>query len=241
MAEIGIVLDGEEVTVACERVSLRVFNELAGLSWSRGSSADVNTEREYLLSVRAVDTYVTAVDGFVDESGAPYCGPLGQYFGPRPAELGKLFSALLQVQQLSKQQRHDLEVAAKFTFWVEGIRKKGSESHWAKTGTSCQKCRELELCSKRRCGSEPGKSVVWHSGELLVRRCPILSLTREVEEVLRLFYWTHDIGVVGNSVQWLQRHLAEPVGLLDQQAWLTEAFDWLRRVHTDIYAEVANG
>ena len=191
--------------------------------------------------IEALDKYVRAEDGVLVD-GVPWSGPLASLFGSREELVAVLFLALLRAQQPTEEECRHLEIAVRFSHWLDQIRRKGSESHWAQTGTDCGKCHELKLCSRRGCDGSTKRAVVWHHQQIVLHTCPVLSFTAEVEETLRLFYWSHEtVAYADGSVRWQQRHLLRDGGLSQQDAWLTGAFAWLRNVHFDLFSEARHG
>lgn len=183
-----------------------------------------------------IDRHVRVCEGDFLFDGRVQTRGIAEAFAGREDVLVLLYQALLSVQSLTKWERHRLKVASHFMTWLGAARERGSSSPWARTGTSCAACQAEGLCQLRACDGIPAKKPVWHDKLLVVKVCPVLSFTPQVEEVLRVFYWTHDIVVLGNAVQWQQRFFPREGGLDDQEAWTMSALGYLRAVHNRLSA-----
>ena len=233
--EAVVEIDGEQVVLECTKLTVGGYNQAAALRAKRGSSSHSESRELTLARIEMLDRYIRAKSGQVVVDDLAYTLGLARLFAGRDEVVFLLYHALLQAQQPSAADRHSLEVATRFNCWLEKKREK--TSRWVETGTSCQKCHELRLCQQRGCDGERKKGIVWHDKKLILHVCPVLSFTPEVEETLRLFYWTHEQVVHSLAVYWSQQQLVSPGGIDGQDAWLTGAFGYLRKVHNELDSE----
>lgn len=234
---LSVVLDGTPVDVRVERVSCRTLDALAGLVNPRGAVVDRDALQDlHLARAAAVDRHVLAAPGALEVDGQP-AGRFGAIVGGRADLVEELFYALLHAQTLTGQERRDLEVAARFSVWLEEAQHKAVASPWVETGLSCGACRQARLCGRRGCDGTPKTRAVWHAQRFVTMTCPVRSFTVDVERALRTFYWTHELRREG----WYQ--IAWPVagGLEDQEAWMLAALGALRRVHNELSQSQADG
>jgi hypothetical protein len=74
----------------------------------------------------------------------------------------------------------------------------------------------------------------------VLKTCPVRALTGQVESALRWFFWTHALVVVPMAGAMYQRESWPAAGGAgDQDAWLTQALEWLRDVHNAMLREAA--
>lgn len=73
-----------------------------------------------------------------------------------------------------------------------------------------------------------------------MKTCPIRALTGEVESALRWFFWTHAIVLVPMVGAIYQRQCWPTAGGAgEQDAWLTQALDYLCDVHNAMMREAS--
>ena len=232
---IAVEIDGETLRLECTSLTISQHSELLRLGGARGIPPTPLSAAFHRQRVQAFDRYVQVragdllVDGVISTEG------LAAHYAAREDVIARLFNAFLIAQQPVLEDIHNLRVAIRFSNWLSDAIDRQSSSHWVKTGTDCSLCQALKLCAKRGCAGTETKRPVWHSGPIILRRCPVLSFTPEIEEAMRLFYWSHSVVVdAGKNVRYRQIHLINPGGVQDQDAWLTGAFGHLRAIHYEI-------
>ena len=232
-----VVIDDEPVRLVCARLSVRDYGTIARLAGERGAAP---VGRDFIERLPYIDTYVRVVAGDLVVDERVVTDGITFWFASRDDVLAQLFDALLSAQQPNADERRQLETAARFSDWLERAKQEDSASQWVKTGTSCAECHRLKLCARRGCDGRDTKKPVWHDKKLVLRQCPVLSFTPDVEETLRLFYWSHELASTGQHLQWRQTHLLTSGAVEDQDAWLTGAFGWLRSVHAQLLQDAMN-
>ncbi len=227
----SVVLEGEPVRLVVDRLTVSELDRVAEAVIPRGSGVEARVVLELTRAQTAhLDTHVQVVKGDLLVEAVEVVR-LGDVFGAQTDTIHELFHVLLGAQSLSTSERTDLTVGTRFHLWLSDEDRKPSK--WKETGSSCQKCHELQLCRVRACGGVPAKKVVWHDRRIHVHECPIRSLTPEVERVIRLFEWTHAWGAHGFEA----RHLPGAQSVNDQEAWTLAAVTFVRGIYADVYAD----
>ncbi|HXG88765.1 MAG TPA: hypothetical protein VNJ02_10550 [Vicinamibacterales bacterium] len=239
-----VAIDGEVVRLEVARVTVHELAQLARLVSPRGSRAPSASLRAvlHLARVAAIDAHVTAPSGDVLIDEVVMVDGLGTLLGGREDLVTRLFSAVLDAQQLSSAERDALVTATRFSLWLDEARANKVGSSWLETGTNCQTCHELQLCARRGCDGSTKKRVVWHHGPLVLKTCPVLSFTPEIENALRVFYWTHEVTTHPNgAVRWQRTSLPAAGGLDEQNAWLMSALGCVHQTHLEVMHEQHKG
>lgn len=225
------VIDGEPIRLYVDRLTVAELDHVALIGVGRGTkttNADVSEMTQ--KQAKAIDKFVSVFPGDVLVDGEAVTS-VGVLFGGQTTTLDELFGLLLRCQSLTPEESHDMTVAIRFTQWLYAKDRK--KSHWVDTGTSCALCHAMDLCKKRACGTTPSTRPVWNDNAIYVKRCPILSLTQEVERVIRLFEWTHSWTDNGYK----QTCLPGPAALDEQEAWTLSALAHTRNVFTKVSLE----
>lgn len=244
---VEIRIDKRPVQLFCTRLTVNQYNELIRFGvGGRGTNPLPESGERVVQRVQLIDRYVRVHKGDVlDEEDRPIERGLAAQMVSQSSTIELLYSTLVQAQQLSAEERQSLIVAARFSGYLEQeYQKKPQErSPWAVTGTDCRKCHQLKLCGKRMCHGKSSRRVVWRDKQLVLRTCPVLHFTPDVEEALRLFFWTYELRVQSGHLRWTQAHFVNAGGLGDQDAWLTSAFNLLCLIHMRMLKETskANG
>lgn len=226
-----VVIDGESVRLQVARLTVAELDEVARFVGSRGTKP-VNFDSERALQI---DKFITTTDVSIDDRPAR---ALGRVFGARSDILALLFFELLSCQQLTDEDRRLLEIATRFSLWLDQARSTAIESTWKTTGTNCAMCHELQLCERRGCNGVEQKHV-WHDTKLVLKTCPVLSFTPETERILRLFYLTHQQSFASGVPQWTLVALPQSGGVADQEVWTMEALLFVHSVHVSVAVERA--
>ena len=193
-----IKIDDGVVEIQCNRLTVDGFNQTSALSWPRGAVRPEESDERQLERINLLDNNVRAIAG-IELDGVPYSGPIAKLFPARLDIISVLYNSLRSSQHLTERERRDLKIAMRFTLWLDDKTRERSSTKWAITGTDCVACRELELCDRRGCDGVDKRKTVWHDGAFFTTVCPVLSFTAEVEECIRMFFWTHDLVPVGGD------------------------------------------
>ena len=228
-----VVWDGESVAVQVERITVGRLGEVTALGYPRGAAPAGPEDALHLARIAAIDAHVKAALGsvYLDDAAVWSVGTL---VGGRFDLAAALYDVLLSGQTPSMSERHNLRVAARFHAWLDQA---PEGSAWRETGTSCAACHAKQLCSLRGCDGTVQPRVVWHDRKLALKMCPVRSFTPQVEEVLRLFYLTHTLSAIGQSVTWQRIALVRDGGIEDQDAWLMDAMGIVRHELTRLFSE----
>lgn len=233
-ARVSIVLEGESVLLDVDRLTVAAFNAAAALAYPRGAKT-AERDEVFVDRIACIDRALRPAPGAI-ETDDPARGLASLYAG-QPPIVAQLYDVLLDAQTTTQEERAHLRIAARFSRWLSDAQRRQVESHWTATGTSCEACHARRLCEKRGCDGTAKKKVVWHDGPIVLKTCPVLSFTPDVEWALRTFYWSHDVVMHGPSATWMQTRLVRAGGLDDQEAWLTSALGVLRSVHAQMTRE----
>ena len=229
-----VVWDGEPVAVQVERVTVGRLGELTAMGYPRGASPAAGSEDAlYVARLEAIDAHIKAAPGsvYLDDMAV---WSLGELVGGRQDLAAVLYHALLSGQTPSADEQRDLKVASRFQVWLDQA---PEGSAWRETGMSCAACHAKQLCGPRGCDGTVQLRVVWHDRKLALKTCPVRSFTPQVEEVLRLFYLTHTLAAIGQSVTWQRIALVRDGGIEDQDAWLMDAMGIVRHELTRLFSE----
>ena len=225
-------IEGTDVAVLVERVTVAQLREIGAVGYPRG--ADISDPDDtYLRRCQISDTYVRPDAGAIVLDGTSAFPPLAATFAGQRQVVADLYDALVSAQLLSPTDRQDLDVSARFAFWLADASQRGSSSPWVETGTSCGKCHALKLCARRGCDGTPQRKAVWHDGTVAVKVCPVRSFSPDIEATLRLFFWTHQYSATG----WVRGCLPSDGGIEAQDAWTMAALGVLQVIHNRLMDE----
>lgn len=238
VSRITVTLDGEPVQLLVDRLTVAEFERVATLALPRGSERSPEPTNQHLARIRVIDRHLSPAAGEVLMDDTPVT-QLSLVFGAREDAINTLYHALIDAQQPNAIERQQLLVAVRFSSWLVASTRAGTASQWVETGTSCAACHSKKLCGKRGCDGTEQKKAVWHDTRLVLKVCPVRSLTPDVEHALRAFYWTHDCVRDTFGMRWHQVTLPRAGGLEDQETWLIDALAWLRQVHVQLAADEA--